>query len=412
MKQIGRVVLLTLIVLSIVVCDDKAYYDRFQVFLKKYHKRYDTTNEYMKKFEIYMENVKKAQQIFKSNHFDDSEFMDMSEDDFGKRFLTRNIMSLRRYVDNVESYFEMVQNGTVGQYYNWVRPSYSYVWPYNYRFPNVYPYNYPYPLPNPRPNPNVNPQPRPNPNVNPRPTPQPTPQPNPRPNPQPTPQPNPRPNSANIPDSFDWRAQGAVGAVKNQGSCASCWAFTTTGNLEGLYFIKYGKLLSLSEQQLVDCDTNDNGCNGGMMDNAYTYLQNAGGSLLESEYPYTGRKGQCRAYSPNGTVKVTGMIDAGTTDENYIKQMLYNIGPLGVVINASTLQYYTSGIFNVSPSSCPASGINHGVLLVGYGSENGVDYWIAKNSWGASWGEQGFFRIARGKGLCGINNHVVSAKIA
>ena len=198
---------------------------------------------------------------------------------------------------------------------------------------------------------------------------------------RPTPTPTPAPSSTTVPDSWDWRTQGAVTAIKNQGSCGDCWAFATIGNLEGLYYNKYKTLKTFAEQQLLDYDSYDQGCNGGMMDNAYKYLIGAGGIVLSSSYPYTGVKGSCRFSSANAIAKLSSWVSAGTTDETYIKKMLYQVGPLPAILNAGPLQYYTGGILNPTPSTCPNTP-DHGVLLVGYGTQNETDYWIVKNSWG------------------------------
>ena len=217
--------------------------------------------------------------------------------------------------------------------------------------------------------------------------------------------------NGNAPESWDWTEQGAVTAVKNQGSCGSCWAFCTVANLEGLYYIKYGELLRFSEQQLVDCDTLDEGCNGGLMEYSFEWIKQNGGLCLEDDYPYKGTEASCKT-SVNNVVKVTDWTLLDSTDEEVIKEYLYETGPLAIALNADTVQYYSSGILSSSDSACDPEGMNHGVTLVGYGVENGTKYWKVKNSWGSSWGEKGYFRILRGKGTCGINTYVTSATIA
>lgn len=215
----------------------------------------------------------------------------------------------------------------------------------------------------------------------------------------------------NAPESFDWETEGAVGPVKNQGSCGSCWAFCTVANLEGLYYIKHGELLRFSEQQLVDCDTLDEGCNGGLMEYSFEWIKQNGGLCLENDYPYKGSEATCKT-SCEKVVKVTDWTLLDSTDEEVIKDYLYNTGPLAVALNADTLQYYSSGVLSSSTSSCDPAGMNHGVTITGYGVDNGTKYWKVKNSWGASWGEKGYFRILRGKGTCGINTYITSATIA
>lgn len=212
------------------------------------------------------------------------------------------------------------------------------------------------------------------------------------------------------PTAIDWTTQGAVTPVKNQGSCGSCWAFSTTGSIEGQYVLQLkNTLTSFSEQQLVDCDTKeDQGCNGGLMDNAFTYLESA---KLETEaaYPYKGVDGSCSYNATLGLTSVSSFVDIaqGSTvadTENTMGVALDQVGPLSVAINANNLQFYTSGISN--PLICNPNGLNHGVLIVGLGSSEGKDFWKVKNSWGTSWGEKGYFRIIRGKGKCGIEKAV------
>jgi cathepsin F len=213
------------------------------------------------------------------------------------------------------------------------------------------------------------------------------------------------------PDALDWREKGAVGAVKDQGQCGSCWAFSTVGNLEGLNVIKSGKMVQFSEQQLVDCDKKDSGCDGGLMENAFDYLKQAGGIEQQSDYPYHAKRETCHFNSTEVVLKVTGSVIKADMDENEMKDMLANTGPLAIALNADILMLYNDGVIEASAADCDPAGLNHGVTLVGYGSEDGKDYWIVKNSWGANWGEKGYFRMARGKGTCGINKYVTSATI-
>ena len=225
---------------------------------------------------------------------------------------------------------------------------------------------------------------------------------------------------SNAPDSFDWRAYGYVSAVKNQGSCGSCWAFATVANLEGLYFKHTGVMEIMSEQMLVDCDTYDSACNGGLMEYSFSWIRDNGGIMRQSEYGYKGYKDNCHS-DPSRYVnmRVTGYTKLGSSsstwspvDEAEIKEFLYQTGPLAIALNANPLQTYSSGIINKSSSECSSSGINHAVTLVGYGRENGVDYWIVKNSWGANWGEGGYFRMKRGSGVCGINCYITTANVS
>jgi cathepsin F len=218
-------------------------------------------------------------------------------------------------------------------------------------------------------------------------------------------------NDIELPISFDWREKDAVTHVKDQGQCGSCWAFSAVANIEGRNAVKNGKLSQFSEQQLVDCDHNgDQGCNGGLMDNAFQYLMNAGGLELESEYPYAGRENTCRFDKSKVALKVTGFSDISKNEDEIAKVLIEN-GPLAVAINASPFQFYSGGILKVTARSCNPRQLNHGVTLVGFGEEEGVKFWIVKNSWSAVWGEQGYIRLQRGVGACGINTMVSTAEV-
>ena len=178
---------------------------------------------------------------------------------------------------------------------------------------------------------------------------------------------------------------------------------------------------AFSEQMIIDCDTSDSGCNGGLMQYTFTWLK-SNGIMLEEDYPYTGVKGKCKSdKSKYIDMKVTGYKKLGSSsstwscvDEDEIKEFLYETGPLSIALNAELLQNYSSGIIDVPSSQCPSSGINHAVLLVGYGYDStvGLNYWLVKNSWGKDWGESGYFRIRRGSGACGINCYITTATVS
>ncbi|CAI9103745.1 OLC1v1002285C1 [Oldenlandia corymbosa var. corymbosa] len=222
-----------------------------------------------------------------------------------------------------------------------------------------------------------------------------------------------------LPEDFDWREHGAVTPPKNQGSCGSCWSFSTTGALEGANFLATGKLVSLSEQQLVDCDHEcdpedkdscDSGCNGGLMNSAFEYTLKAGGLMREEDYPYTGSdRGACRFDKSKIAAKVAN-FSVVSLDEEQIAANLVKNGPLAVAINAVFMQTYVGGV------SCPyicSKRLDHGVLLVGYGSAGyspirmrDKPYWIIKNSWGEHWGESGYYKICRGRNVCGVDSMV------
>nr|GMC50101.1 probable cysteine protease RD19D [Ipomoea batatas] len=210
---------------------------------------------------------------------------------------------------------------------------------------------------------------------------------------------------------------GKAEAPPLDGSCGSCWAFSTTGAIEGANFIATGKLLNLSEQQLCDIKDKsacDDGCSGGLMTNAYEYLMESGGIEEEASYPYTGKSGDCRFESEKVAVKVGNFTNL-PADEDQMAAYLVNHGPLAVGINAVYMHTYMGGVS--CPLICSKRRLNHGVLLVGYGKKGFSilrlgfkPYWIIKNSWGKDWGEEGYFRMCRGHGMCGINT-MVSAVI-
>jgi len=215
------------------------------------------------------------------------------------------------------------------------------------------------------------------------------------------------PPAADPPTAVDWVTKGAVTPVKNQGRCGSCWAFSTTGAVEGANFVANGKLVSLSEEELVQCSHNGNqGCRGGLMDNAFKWIEKTG-LCLESADPYTsggGVTGTCSGMSatcaPN--VTVTGFTDVAHGDESALLAAVAK-QPVSIAIEAdkSAFQLYKGGVLDN-----PACGekLDHGVLLVGYGTDSGKDYWKIKNSWGATWGESGYIRFIRNKNQCGLAN--------
>jgi C1A family cysteine protease len=199
-------------------------------------------------------------------------------------------------------------------------------------------------------------------------------------------------------DALDWESRGAVTPVKNQGSCGSCWAFSTTGATEGAWFIKNNELISLSEQQLVDCagSFGNEGCNGGLMDYGFEYVIR-NGITTEDKYSYTGRDGTCKAFSPQASL--SSYTDVKEGDEDDLLKAV-NVGPVSVAIEADkwAFQFYRSGVFT---KNC-GTNLDHGVLLVGYGTDGLEQYWRVKNSWGSSWGEAGYIRMGRGINQCGI----------
>jgi len=209
--------------------------------------------------------------------------------------------------------------------------------------------------------------------------------------------------------SVDWRTKGVVNAVKNQGSCGSCWAFSAASVLESAHAIATGELLSFAEQEIVDCVPNCYGCNGGMSKYAFDYFKDHT-VVTEDKYPYTAKTGTCQTSALNGgSVHVTS--DEWTTpySASALKASIEK-QPTSVSVQAdkSPFRYYTTGV--VSGTDC-GTATNHAIVAVGYGTENGVEYYIVRNSWGASWGDQGYIKIGveDGIGVCGIQKHPSSA---
>ncbi|XP_075982770.1 uncharacterized protein LOC142981007 [Anticarsia gemmatalis] len=220
--------------------------------------------------------------------------------------------------------------------------------------------------------------------------------------------------SFKLPSNFDWREFNAVTGVKDQGTCASSWAFSIAGNIEGMWKIQSGQLVSLSEQQLVDCDKLNEGCSGGTPENAYRSIEEQGGVELESNYVYEGEGYKCLTNETSFKVHITGALNI-SSNETEMAQWLVHNGPISIGINARVLQFYLKGISHPWTSSCNSTDIDHAGLIVGYGAmehplyPRKIPYWLVKNSWGTGWGEEGYFRVFRGDGTCGVNRLATSA---
>lgn len=215
------------------------------------------------------------------------------------------------------------------------------------------------------------------------------------------------------PTKVDWREKGAVTRVKDQGQCGSCWAFSTIGNIEGIWALGGHELTEFSEQHLVSCDTNDYACQGGLMDSAIDWIVQSNGGVVytEKSYPYVSQDTNvpsCGADvkpQPGATIKGSIMLDK---DEKLIEAWLAENGPLAIAVDATVWSFYSTGVLPL----CLGMQLNHGVLLVGYNNVAAEPYWIIKNSWGSVWGENGYIRILKGRNECLMANYVVSASLS
>jgi len=207
------------------------------------------------------------------------------------------------------------------------------------------------------------------------------------------------------PSSVDWRAKGKVTPIKDQGQCGSCWAFSTVAGVEGALVTAGKALVSLSEQNLVDCSQKqgNQGCNGGLMDDGFQYIIDNKGIDTEASYPYTARDGNCKFKAANVGATISKFTDVTAGSEAALETASATVGPLSVAIDAShnSFQLYHSGIYN--EPQCSSKNLDHGVTAVGYDNTGNVHYWIVKNSWGTSWGEKGYIQMTKDKrNQCGI----------
>ncbi|AWW14387.1 v-cath [Hyposidra talaca nucleopolyhedrovirus] len=210
------------------------------------------------------------------------------------------------------------------------------------------------------------------------------------------------------PLNFDWRQQNKVTSIKNQDVCGACWAFATLASIESQYAIKNNVHIDLSEQQMIDCDYVDMGCEGGLLHTAFEQMIQMNGLVQEHEYPYAGVNKPCelRGDKP-GVVKIKGCYRYVVFREEKLKDLLRAVGPIPMAIDASGIVDYHHGIIHF----CENYGLNHAVLLVGYGVENSIPYWTFKNTWGEDWGEQGYFRVRQNVDACGMSNELAASAV-
>jgi len=206
------------------------------------------------------------------------------------------------------------------------------------------------------------------------------------------------------PASWDWRTHGVVTPIKNQEQCGSCWAFSTTGSTEGCHALKTKKLVSVSEQNLVDCSTaqGNEGCDGGLMTQAMDYIIQNKGIDTEAFYPYTAQDGTCSYSAAHIGATLASYTNVATGNEQDLLAKAVS-GPVSVAIDASqsSFQFYTSGVYY--EPACSSTQLDHGVLAVGWGVSSGSDYWLVKNSWGTDWGLKGYIMMSRNRNNnCGI----------
>lgn len=213
---------------------------------------------------------------------------------------------------------------------------------------------------------------------------------------------------SSLPSSVDWKAKGYVTEVGNQGACGSCWAFTATGALEGAHKKKTGKLVKLSEQNLMDCSQKygNQGCFGGLMDSSFKYVKENGGIDTEVSYPYNSLHpvvGKCRYKKANVGATCTGYVDLTKGNETSLQCAIANVGPIAAGVDASSQAFrmYKSGVYD-NPD-CSSEQLDFSMVIVGYGTENGKEYYNCKNSWGSYWGDHGYIKMVRNKNnQCGL----------
>jgi C1A family cysteine protease len=224
-------------------------------------------------------------------------------------------------------------------------------------------------------------------------------------------------NTKALPDDFDWRIHGAVTPVKDQGVCGSCWSFGTTGAIEGAYFLKHKNLIRLSSQNLVDCSWGfgNNGCDGGEDFRAYDWIIKHGGISSEETYgPYLQADGYCHFNNETASVQLTGYVNVTPYDVLALKTALVNEGPISIGIDAAhkSLVFYANGVYYEPECGNKPDDLDHAVLLVGYGTLDGQDYWLVKNSWSNYWGNDGYVLMAQRDNNCGVTTQTTYPIVA
>jgi len=206
--------------------------------------------------------------------------------------------------------------------------------------------------------------------------------------------------SVKLPGDFDWNSKGAITPVYDQGQCGSCWAFSATETIESYWFLAGNTLTQLSMQQIVDCDTTDQGCNGGWTYDAYQYVQSAGGLEPLSDYPYTAQDGSCAFNQQEVLAQITGwQYVTQSQDENAMQTWMTNSGPISICVDASSWSSYTGGVYMAADCT---TNLDHCVQATGYSNQQGTQAWNVRNSWGADWGVNGYIYLQFGADTCGL----------
>jgi C1A family cysteine protease len=224
------------------------------------------------------------------------------------------------------------------------------------------------------------------------------------------------PSTVAVPAAFDWRTKSKVTAIKNQGQCGSCWAFSATENIESVWMIKKSltnhTMAPLAPQQIVDCDRVDGGCNGGDTPTAYKYVINAGGIETEKEYPYRGEDGNCKFEKSKVYAHITGYKYAAKKGEEAIMmEHVFSESPLSICVDAEKWQFYSHGVMT-GPQCARRVSLDHCVQIIGYDHTHNPPYWLVRNSWGTDWGEKGLIMLEYGQNTCGVTDEATTAVIA